>query len=56
MNPLDNEATRIMIPIIRKYIPNRVMSYMAGVPPMDIDKEDVWKMCIAIEMMKKHLP
>lgn len=55
MNPYNKEAMKIMIPLIRKYIPNRVMSHMADVQPMHVSKEDMWRMCIAVEMGKKDL-
>jgi hypothetical protein len=54
MNDEQKEVFNMMIPLIRKYIPAKIMADIAGVQPMIPTKEDLWKMCIAISMGKKH--
>jgi len=60
MNPLDSEAMKIMIPIMRKHIPiriaHRITHDLNGDQPPPMSKEDMWRMCIAVEMLKKDLP
>lgn len=51
MNQSEKEAIRIMLPLVKHLIPKAMAASMGY---GSVDKEDVWKMCTAIEIGKKY--
>ncbi len=48
------EAMKVLIPIIRKYIPRQIMAGITDCQRPTVTKEDLWMACVAIHMGKKY--